>query len=824
MLFTWTWWMGCTNLTQETVYAAETNNPVETPSNVALDRRTSLIQEVTLPDSQYQAQTVIPITSGWRLVGMQHDFRIWETALPIRSRSLFFYSAPAGMKLLQRDAEDVDWNTDTGLKFNKRVPKAVNTWNMSSHSLRVHRPIDAGPPEPWEYAVHYPKAEQRERILADTNTNDPKAYVTRQQQIGDDTRHGLYLPAPSSVTYEITVPRNGVFRSDLVLIPPEAADPAEHSDGASVEFSLKDANGQHHDLMTEQANIGDYTQLEIALSQWAGQTVSLTIQSHPNGSTDYDYVFLADPVVLEPKSNPQRVIWVFIDTLRQDHLSMYGYERKTTPKLDAWAKDNAGIYTQGRSIAPWTLPSARTMVTGSVPERWGTAPTLQSQLAEQGWYTTMLVGNIYLSSNFELQKDWTSHRCINWPLAEVQIDRAKQVLEEQKDRDVFMMLHFMDMHLPYTEPLAYRSMYAGDRPDVFKSDSFGRSEILRNERKLGDDGKQYIIDRYDNNLTYIDDVLTPFLEELPADSIVAIFSDHGEEFWDHGDFEHGHTLYDELLNVPYILKMPGIDNGIHDEPVSLLDLVPTTARALNIQIEETQGWALQEHSADEIRSRPQAFGRLLYGDDAWGSLKEDIKYASMSGEEEMFNLAEDPEEQHPIAQKHAVHGRDAMSQALNRDVRLGFRLTLSQPRNAKKEVTAVVRIPSGVAKAWRASDPTKRVPMTVDYTEDTAVFTWDANNRGSREAFIMPTIDAAQALQDIHVSILVGDEERDLNSLHIDYPDYDGDYIKLQRGRLAQQTLTLSYAMLPVPSDEDLELDAFDDEVSEELKVLGYME
>ena len=196
----------------------------------------------------------------------------------------------------------------------------------------------------------------------------------------------------------------------------------------------------------------------------------------------------------------------------------------------------------------------------------------------------------------------------------------------------------------------------------------------------------------------------------------------------------------------------------------------------------------------------------------------------MSGEEEMFDLSVDPDEQNPIRRQYAQHGRDAMSEALNRDVRLGFRLTLSQPRSSKKEVTVVVRIPSGVTKAWRASDPTKRVPMTVDYTEDTAVFTWDADNRGSREAFFMTTADAITALDDMHVSIMVEGEERDLNSLHIEYPAYNGEFTKLQRGRLSQQTVTLSYAMLPIPSDEDLELDAFDDEVSEELKVLGYME
>ena len=72
--------------------------------------------------------------------------------------------------------------------------------------------------------------------------------------------------------------------------------------------------------------------------------------------------------------------------------------------------------------------------------------------------------------------------------------------------------------------------------------------------------------------------------------------------------------------------------------------------------------------------------------------------------------------------------------------------------------------------------------------------------------------------------MLVDGKERDLTALHIEYPEYDGRETKLMRGKLGQQTMTLSYTMTPIPSDEDLELDAFDDEVSEELKVLGYME
>ena len=91
------------------------------------------------------------------------------------------------------------------------------------------------------------------------------------------------------------------------------------------------------------------------------QEITLHFKSFPVNKSSFDYLFLAEPIVYSPQENPERIIMVFIDTLRADAMGMYGYERKTTPRLDAWAKD-AGVFTQARSIAPWTLPSARTMM------------------------------------------------------------------------------------------------------------------------------------------------------------------------------------------------------------------------------------------------------------------------------------------------------------------------------------------------------------------------------------------------------------------------------------------------------------------------------
>ena len=136
---------------------------------------------------------------------------------------------------------------------------------MSSHSLRVHRKPEVGAPETWEYAVHYPKAQQRERILADTNTKDPKAYVLRQQQIDDDTRHGLYLPSPSSITYTIEVPDNANFMANRVLIPPEAADPALHSDGASLNMWVEQSDGSKKQILGMAAIEGEYQTIDVSL-------------------------------------------------------------------------------------------------------------------------------------------------------------------------------------------------------------------------------------------------------------------------------------------------------------------------------------------------------------------------------------------------------------------------------------------------------------------------------------------------------------------------------------------------------------------------------
>ena len=133
------------------------------------------------------------------------------------------------------------------------------------------------------------------------------------------------------------------------------------------------------------------------------------------------------------------------------------------------------------------------------------------------------------------------------------------------------------MHLPYTEPREFKGLYAEARPSGLTTDDFLRNDVVK--ANLDSDGRQYVKDRYDQNLAYVDAEVSRFLNALPDNATVVIMSDHGEEFWDHGGFEHGHTLYDELLRIPMVVRGPGIKAGRFEEPVSILDVTPTLSQA-----------------------------------------------------------------------------------------------------------------------------------------------------------------------------------------------------------------------------------------------------
>ena len=791
-------------------------------SALLLDRHPERVTEMQIAEQSRDDVGARAIVQGpWKIVHSVAGVRTWEAAIPVRPRTLFFHRPPSGMKLERRQSDDPKKLRTVAPKGGVENSAKANTWSFSSDTIQVRRPISDGPPKPGEYQVRYSRAREREQSLnRSMNDQSVSEFVFRSVQVGDTNRHGLFLPAPSRIRYALDVPPSAQLRFDAFILPPESALDGQTSDGAEIAVSVGPANASS-EIDRIQVSL-DPIRHSIDLSQFAGSQIELTIETIGGPSDTLDYVFLAEPTLYTPQTNPRQMVLIFIDTLRTDAMSLYGYERPTSPKIDAWAKD-AAVFTQARSIAPWTLPSARTMVTGTHPERWGKVTRIQERLATEGWATGMIAGNVYLSSNFEMADGWGTHRCINWPQGSLQIQRGLSFLDRHKDQDTFLLLHLMDMHLPYTEPFQYRSLFAGEPPKELGSSYFLRHEITRAAKTMGDEGKAYVRGRYDNNMRYLDDQLAAFFDQIQDDATVMIISDHGEEFWDHNGFEHGHTLYDELLRVPMILKSTNVEAGVFDAPTSLIDVAPTLAAIANVDTAGMTGADLRllasGNATDVFKQRPQAFGRPLYGMRRWGSLKNGTKFMVHQGSEEIYDLHTDPgETTNRVASIDTTEAKQDLGAALERPVSSVWRLVLdkSSSGNAVK-----VSLGAPMAAAWVGDDPTMKGKASVKIESDQTVVIWP-KQRGMVEVFVVPPEPLPDAI-DIGITIGKRTENHSVVLVGRTRPSAGKSDIMLSE-RMAGRRITMTTTVAPIPSDLDSAIQGFDAEVAGDLESLGYIE
>jgi len=308
-------------------------------------------------------------------------------------------------------------------------------------------------------------------------------------------------------------------------------------------------------------------------------------------------------------------------------------------------------------------------------------------------------------------------------------------------------------------------------------------------------------------------------------------SDHGEEFWEHGEFEHGHTLYDEVLRVPLVVKAPGLEPGRVTEPVSLLDVTPTILDLLDLEPSAPlEGWSLVPamHGAPDAREalagRDQAFGRVLYGETRWGTLRGTGKYTTTGGVEIVHDVELDPLEQVDRLRgspEIAPEYRKRLGQALGTEVRLGFRLFANDVLTpGDQDLVARVTVPGGVARAFVADDPTGTTGAEVRVEGDTVVTTWPKRFRMVREVFVVPNAPFDEASTGLAIECQFGDlVARD----RIDGPErYEPDDAALLALSMGGRTVRLSRAVVPMPYATGQALEGYDDELAEMLRAMGY--
>ena len=296
------------------------------------------------------------------------------------------------------------------------------------------------------------------------------------------------------------------------------------------------------------------------------------------------------------------VVLVILDTVRADHLGAYGYSRATSPNLDRLAAEG-DRFDEAWSQAPWTLPAIATVLTGLPPHLHGAGrgtlglnplrgdvQTLAERLAAAGFRTAAVANVVFFRPELGLGRGFQHFDYVaNTSNADARdaratTDAALAWLPSVGEEPFFLLVHYFDAHLTYDPPPPYDTLFEPDgegRIGRGFGDAKQVAELAKGTLQLSERQKQSLVARYDGEIRFVDEQFARLRAGLEAQglwqrSLVIVVADHGEEFWDHGSFEHGHTHYRELLRVPLIVRRPGIAGGkVQTSRVRQLDIAPT---------------------------------------------------------------------------------------------------------------------------------------------------------------------------------------------------------------------------------------------------------
>ena len=362
------------------------------------------------------------------------------------------------------------------------------------------------------------------------------------------------------------------------------------------------------------------------------------------------------------------VILISIDTLRSDHLGAYGYDRPTSPRVDSFAAE-AVVFEQAIAQAPSTLHSHASMLSSLLPQHhrasWGAgtglddaALTLAEVLRDNGYRTAALSGGGQMADDFGLNQGFDF-----WDEPEVEhfagtVRHGIEWMDENGDAPFFLLLHSYEVHHPYQPREPYREMlvtdYDGELPETIGKETL--DEINKGGREIDQADLDYIVSLYDAEIRSMDDgfgALVDYLRErgLYDRTLIVFTSDHGEEFNEHGTVGwHSHTLYDELLRVPLIVKYPGNEHsGSSVAPqVRSIDIPPTVVGYLGIPIPaEFFGVDLAPLVTGEAMEPLVAISRMdRKPTRELSSIRtEEWKLAGLAKRRSLYHLPSDPAEQ-----------------------------------------------------------------------------------------------------------------------------------------------------------------------------------
>lgn len=518
--------------------------------------------------------------------------------------------------------------------------------------------------------------------------------------LGGDVRSGFLATPGGTISRAVELPENAFLHFGF----------SNGTQATPISFHLyvQTLDGHQKEVFRRRAAPADtfapaaWQDVSVDLAPWSGQKVLLILKSESDKALDLTegIPFWSQPILLKALAEDRRpnIVLISIDTLRADHLSLYGYGRETSPQIDAWAKHNAVTFLNTVAPAPWTLPSHVSLFTGMDALSHGlnygnpapaSAQMLAERLGEAGYFTAAITGGVYLHPRYGLHQGFG--RFSYWPSEKDQseellsgISAALDFIAAPPAKPFFLFFHTYEVHSPFdarqpfynrlAESASFEARGARLATRIASStDDSGfqmqKEYIWKKDKnatefeKLPQSELQTVSDLYDSGIAYTDSQIGRLLNALSGyddDTIIVLTSDHGEALGERGFAAHSY-LYDFNLMVPLIISLPGKRGAgkLVSAQVRLVDVFPTLLQLAELHVPEgIDGTPLLALIDTPSSSFPREAWSYAASTNYGISLRfsNQLKYIynstalhALHGTEELYRLAEDPTEQQNLA-------------------------------------------------------------------------------------------------------------------------------------------------------------------------------
>ena len=350
------------------------------------------------------------------------------------------------------------------------------------------------------------------------------------------------------------------------------------------------------------------------------------------------------------RTEQPNVILISLDSCRADHLSSYGYQRPTTPNLDALAARGA-LFLNAYSSTSWTLPAHMALFTALPDSVHGVNAngrpaldparvTLAQQFKAASYETAAFVSGPYLHAAFGFDRGFDRYvNCTSYPdlnpllgprrhsihhrshvdVTNPRLFRAVEGwLETPHDPPFFLFIHVWDIHYDYIPPPPFDKRFDPDYQGLVTATDYEDSPAVHQGMDPRD--LAHIVALYDGEIASTDEYLGRLFKRvedlgLAKRTLIVVTADHGEEFFEHGNKGHQKSLYDEVLHIPLIMRWPGrVPERVRvKEQARIIDIAPTLAALCGLPPNpEAVGVSLVDHLQGRARDLP-AYAELEVG-------------------------------------------------------------------------------------------------------------------------------------------------------------------------------------------------------------------